>query len=70
MAEAEEMDRRTLEGMEKVLGKEHPNTLTNVSNLALMLQDQGQVRPHPPTIRLQTPTPDSRPTFPACKPTS
>ncbi|KAF2802651.1 HET-domain-containing protein [Mytilinidion resinicola] len=39
--EAEEMD-RALEGREKALGKEHPNTLTSVSNLALVLQYQGK----------------------------
>ncbi|KUJ07385.1 uncharacterized protein LY89DRAFT_365096 [Mollisia scopiformis] len=39
---AEEMDRRALEGREKVLGKEHPNTLTSVSNLASVLQNQGK----------------------------
>ncbi|KAK5676701.1 hypothetical protein LTR17_027732, partial [Elasticomyces elasticus] len=39
---AEAMNRRALEGYEKVLGKEHPDTLTSVSNLALVLQYQGQ----------------------------
>ncbi|KAI4221404.1 MAG: hypothetical protein L6R40_008636 [Gallowayella cf. fulva] len=40
--EAEQMDRRALDGREKVLGKEHPDTLTSVSNLALVLRDQGK----------------------------
>ncbi|KAL8763279.1 MAG: hypothetical protein Q9194_007383 [Teloschistes cf. exilis] len=40
--EAERMNRRALDGREKVLGKEHPDTLTSVSNLALVLQDQGK----------------------------
>jgi tetratricopeptide (TPR) repeat protein len=40
--EAEQMDRRAVEGREKVLGKEHPSTLTSVNNLAVMLQDQGK----------------------------
>ena len=31
------MDRRALEGREKVLGKDHPDTLTSVGNLALVL---------------------------------
>ncbi|KAI9778300.1 MAG: hypothetical protein M1816_004150 [Peltula sp. TS41687] len=35
---AEEMNRRALEGREKALGKEHPDTLTSVSNLALVLE--------------------------------
>ena len=37
---AEEMNRRALEGREKVLGVEHPETLTSVSNLASVLQYQ------------------------------
>jgi len=36
------MNRRALEGREKVLGKEHPDTLTSVNNLAFVLQDQGK----------------------------
>ncbi|KAI4193680.1 MAG: hypothetical protein LQ350_008211 [Teloschistes chrysophthalmus] len=39
---AEQMNRRALDGYEKVLGKEHPETLTSVSNLASVLQDQGK----------------------------
>jgi tetratricopeptide (TPR) repeat protein len=39
---AEEMNRRALEGREKVLGVEHPDTLNSVSNLALVLQNQGK----------------------------
>lgn len=34
---AEEIDRRALDGCEKVLGKEHPNTLTSVVTLILRL---------------------------------
>jgi hypothetical protein len=34
------MNRRVLEGREKALGKEHPDTLTSVNNLAVVLQDQ------------------------------
>jgi tetratricopeptide (TPR) repeat protein len=37
---AEQTIRRALEGWEKVLGKEHPSTLTGVSNLAAVLQHQ------------------------------
>ena len=40
--EAEPMNRRALNSREKVLGKEHPSTLTSVDNLALVLQDQGK----------------------------
>ena len=36
---AEEMDRRALEGREKVLGVQHLDTLISVNHLALMLQD-------------------------------
>jgi hypothetical protein len=36
--EAEEMNRRALEGSEKVLGMEHPSTLISVSNLAGVLR--------------------------------
>ncbi|KAM6516645.1 hypothetical protein FALCPG4_014823 [Fusarium falciforme] len=40
--EAEQMHRRALDGCEKVLGREHPDTLTSVSNLASVLQSQGK----------------------------
>ncbi|KAI4086757.1 MAG: hypothetical protein LQ339_009003 [Xanthoria mediterranea] len=40
--EAEQMNRRALDGYEKVLGKEHPSTLTSVSNLASVLRFQGK----------------------------
>lgn len=40
--EAEQMNRRALEGREKVLGAEHPDTLTSVGILALVLQDQNE----------------------------
>ncbi|OBT60492.1 hypothetical protein VE03_10079 [Pseudogymnoascus sp. 23342-1-I1] len=40
--EAEAMHWRALEGSEKVLGAEHPNTLTSVSNVGLMLSRQGK----------------------------
>jgi hypothetical protein len=36
------MNRRALEGREKVLGMDHSSTLISVSNLALVLQDQGK----------------------------
>ncbi|KAH8669305.1 hypothetical protein BGZ61DRAFT_483478 [Ilyonectria robusta] len=40
--EAEEMNRRALETKERVLGREHPSTLTSINNLATVLQDQGK----------------------------
>ena len=40
--EAEGMSRRALAGSEKVLGMDHPDTLTSVSNLAMVPQDQGK----------------------------
>jgi hypothetical protein len=36
------MHQRALEGKEKVLGVEHPSTLTSVSNLVVVLGDQGK----------------------------
>ena len=36
------MNRRALVGREQVLGAEHPNTLTSVSNLASVLGRQGK----------------------------
>ncbi|KAK3613216.1 hypothetical protein LTR22_028246, partial [Elasticomyces elasticus] len=38
---AEAMNRQALKGYEKALGPEHPDTLTSVSNLALVLRYQG-----------------------------
>ncbi|KAL9591591.1 MAG: hypothetical protein Q9179_007568 [Wetmoreana sp. 5 TL-2023] len=40
--DAEQMNRRALDSREKMLGKEHPNTLTSVSNLASVLRCQGK----------------------------
>eukprot|EP00808_Paulinella_micropora_P002834 g33194.t1 len=37
------LSRRALQTREKTLGAEHPNTLTSVSNLALLLSDQGKL---------------------------
>lgn len=37
---AEQMNRRALDGYEKVLGKTLPSMLTNVSNMALVFQHQ------------------------------
>jgi tetratricopeptide (TPR) repeat protein len=39
---AEEMNRRALEGQEKVMGMEHPHTLISVYCLAYLLQAKGQ----------------------------
>jgi hypothetical protein len=36
------MNRRALEGYEKAQGSEHPHALTAVSDLASVLQDQGE----------------------------
>ncbi|OCK74142.1 TPR-like protein [Lepidopterella palustris CBS 459.81] len=41
---AEVMGRRALEAREKMLGKEHPDTLTSISNLASVLQNQGKYK--------------------------
>ncbi|OQD94930.1 hypothetical protein PENSOL_c023G10428 [Penicillium solitum] len=40
--EAEAMHRRALEGYKKVLGREHPDTLTSVDKLGLVLSRQGK----------------------------
>jgi hypothetical protein len=40
--EAEAMNRETLAQKEKVLGREHPSTLTSISNLAGVLNSQGK----------------------------
>ncbi len=42
--EAEQMDRQTLELREKVLGREHPNTLNSMNNLASILNNQGNTK--------------------------
>ena len=39
---AEEMNRRALEGREKALGKEYPDTLTSVYRLAFLFHQQQQ----------------------------
>ena len=36
------MHRQTLELREKVLGQEHPDTLTSMNNLAMVLSSQGK----------------------------
>ncbi|MEI2771580.1 MAG: tetratricopeptide repeat protein [Candidatus Competibacter sp.] len=40
--EAEPLFQRALAGFEKVLGPEHPATLTSVNNLAVLYQSQGR----------------------------
>ncbi|KAK4652643.1 hypothetical protein QC762_0075260 [Podospora pseudocomata] len=40
--EAEQMHRQELQLREKVLGKEHPDTLTSMDNLAIVLDSQGK----------------------------
>ena len=40
--QAEEMQRQALELQETVLGKEHPETLAGMNNLAMVLSDQGK----------------------------
>jgi hypothetical protein len=36
------LHRRALEGYEKVLGPEHPHTLTSINNLGNVLKSQGK----------------------------
>ncbi|KAF8535293.1 hypothetical protein BDD12DRAFT_782634 [Trichophaea hybrida] len=40
--QAEQMNRRALEGREKALGPDHPDTLNSVNNWASVLQNQGK----------------------------
>jgi tetratricopeptide (TPR) repeat protein len=40
--QAEEILRQALRLSETVLGKEHPDTLTSMNNLAMVLSDQGK----------------------------
>ena len=40
--EAEQMHRETLELKEKLLGREHPDTLGSMNNLAAVLSSQGK----------------------------
>jgi len=41
----------TLKGRTNVLGKEHPDTLTSMNNLALLLQSQGKYDAAEPLYR-------------------
>lgn len=41
-ADAETMFRRVVEGREKVLGRNHPDTVTGADNLAIVLRHQGK----------------------------
>jgi hypothetical protein len=40
--QAEEVLRQVFRLIEMVLGKEHPDTLTNMNSLAMVLSDQGK----------------------------
>ena len=55
-AKAEKMHRETLRLYKKVLGEEHPNTLTSMSHVAAALSDQGEYveaeKMHRETLRL------------------
>ena len=48
---AEPLYRRALEGYERVLGREHPDTLTSVNNLALLLKSKGDYAGAEPLYR-------------------
>ena len=43
LSEAEVLFRHALAGCEAQLGPEHPDTLSSVSSLASLLQDQGEL---------------------------
>ncbi len=50
-AGAEPLYRRALEGVERVLGKDHPDTLTSVNNLAEILRSKGDYAGAEPLCR-------------------
>jgi tetratricopeptide (TPR) repeat protein len=50
-AGAEPLYRRALEARERTLGKEHPDTLMTVHNLALLLKDKGDYAEAEPLYR-------------------
>jgi Tetratricopeptide repeat len=41
--EAAAMSRKTLKKMQRILGDEHPTTITAMNNIALILRDQGKL---------------------------
>jgi Flp pilus assembly protein TadD len=43
LAGARKLQEQVLEAMARLLGKEHPNTLTSMLNLAQMLQTEGDL---------------------------
>jgi tetratricopeptide (TPR) repeat protein len=51
LAAAEPLYRRALEGRERVLGPEHPQTLTSVNNLAGLLESKGDLAAAEPMYR-------------------
>jgi len=51
LAEAEPLYRRALEGTERVLGPDHPNTLTFLENLGYLLEPTGRVAETEPLYR-------------------
>ena len=42
LKEAEELDMQVMETRKRVLGEEHPSTLTSMANLALTYKNQGR----------------------------
>jgi tetratricopeptide (TPR) repeat protein len=50
-AESESLLRRALEGRERALGPEHPDTLTSVNNLAVLLNSKGDLAAAEPMYR-------------------
>ena len=56
--DAEELDVRVMEMRKRVLGKEHPNTLTSMNNLAFTWKQQGRdgeaIRLMSECVRLRT----------------
>jgi hypothetical protein len=49
--EAEPLSKRALEAQERVLGKEHPDTLISVNNLAELYTAQGRYREAEPLLK-------------------
>jgi tetratricopeptide (TPR) repeat protein len=50
-AEAEPLYRRALQARERVLGEEHPSTLSSVNNLAYLFQSTGRYAEAEPLYR-------------------
>ena len=51
LQEAEPLYRRALEGYERTLGPDHPDTLASINNLAILIEAQGKPQEAEPLHR-------------------